>query len=38
VTDQPYTELIDAARETHKRILDIHSGKTPPVSRQAITQ
>jgi hypothetical protein len=38
VTDQPYKELVDAARETHKRILDIHSGKVPPTDQQAITQ
>lgn len=38
VTDQPYTELIDAVKETFKRLLDIHSGKTLPVSKQAITQ
>ena len=38
VTDRPYTELIDAVKETFKRLLDIHSGKTPPVSKQAITQ
>jgi len=38
VTDRPYKELIDAARETHMRILDIHSGKIPPTDRQAITQ
>jgi hypothetical protein len=38
VTDRPYKELVDAARETHKRLLDIHSGKIPPVDRQAKTQ
>jgi hypothetical protein len=38
VTDRPYTELIDAAKETFKRLLDVHSGKEPPVSRKAITQ
>lgn len=36
VTDRPYRELIDAARETHKRLYDIHSGKIPPVTRQAV--
>jgi hypothetical protein len=30
VTDQPYKEMVDAGRETHKRILDIHLGKIPP--------
>lgn len=38
VTDRPYKELIDAARETHKRLYEIHSGKIAPVDRQAITQ
>jgi len=38
VTDRPYTELVDAAKETFKRLLDIHSGKIPPASRQAITR
>jgi len=38
VTDHPYKELVDAARETHKRLYDIHSGKTAPVERQAKTQ
>ncbi len=38
VTDRPYRELIDAARETHKRLFEIHSGKILPVDRQAITQ
>jgi hypothetical protein len=37
VTDRPYRELVDAARETHKRIYDVHSGRVPPVNRQAIT-
>jgi hypothetical protein len=35
VTDRPYRELVDAARETHRRIYDVHSGKTAPVTRQA---
>jgi hypothetical protein len=38
VTDRPYKELIDAARETHKRLYEIHSGKIAPVDRQAKTQ
>lgn len=38
VTDRPYPELINAAKETFKRLLDIHSGKEPPVSRKALTQ
>ncbi|MCX6320320.1 MAG: hypothetical protein NTX93_00725 [Bacteroidia bacterium] len=38
VTDRPYPELINASKETFKRLLDIHSGKEPPVSRKALTQ
>lgn len=38
VTDRPYAELIDAAKETHKRIFEIHAGKIQPVDRKAITQ
>ncbi len=38
VTDRPYTELIDAARGTFKRLFYVHSGKETPVSRRAITQ
>jgi hypothetical protein len=38
VTDRPYSELVDAAKETFSRLFDIHSGKIPPVSRQAITR
>jgi hypothetical protein len=35
VTDRPYPELVEAARATHKRLLAVHSGKEPPVSRKA---
>ncbi len=35
VTDQPYGELVEAARETHLRLADIHAGRMPPVTRQA---
>ena len=38
VTDRPYKELVDAARETHKRLFEIHTGKIPPIERQALTQ
>lgn len=30
VTDRPYTELIEAMKTTHRRLYDVHSGKTPP--------
>ena len=38
VTDRPYRELIDAALATHKRLPSVHSGKEPPVTRQAKVQ
>jgi|WetSurMetagenome_2_1015567.scaffolds.fasta_scaffold00916_5 hypothetical protein len=38
VTDRPYPEMINAIRETYKRLPGIHSGKEVPVSRQAIVQ
>ena len=37
VTDQPYNELVEAAKVTHARLLDIHSGKIPPTDRLART-
>jgi len=38
VTDRPYSELVDAAKETFSRLFDVHSGKIHPVTRQAITR
>jgi hypothetical protein len=38
VTDRPYQELVEAALATHKRLAAIHSGKEPPVTRQAKVQ
>jgi len=38
VTDRPYNELINASKETFGRLLNVHSGKEPPVTRQALTQ
>ncbi|MEN6578535.1 MAG: hypothetical protein ABFD90_19475 [Phycisphaerales bacterium] len=29
-TDRPYPEMVQAARTTHKRLHDVHSGKLPP--------
>jgi hypothetical protein len=37
VTDRPYDELIEAAKITHARLLDIHLGKIPPTNRMAKT-
>jgi hypothetical protein len=38
VTDRPYTELVEAAKLTHARLLEVHSGKVPPASRRAKSQ
>jgi hypothetical protein len=38
VTDRPYPDLVNAVKETYNRLLDIHSGKVPPVTRQALVQ
>lgn len=34
VTDQPYAELVAAARLTHGRLLEVHSGKAPPFNQK----
>ncbi len=34
VTDRPYTELVEAAKLTHARLLEVHSGKLPPFARK----
>jgi hypothetical protein len=33
VTDRPYVELIEAAKATHQRLQDVHSGKLVPFAR-----
>jgi hypothetical protein len=33
VTDRPYAELVEAAKATHKRLLDVHSGKALPFAQ-----
>jgi hypothetical protein len=33
VTDRPYKELVEAAKVTHKRLQDVHSGKLLPFAR-----
>lgn len=38
VTDRPYADLVEASKETFRRLLDVHSGKEPPYSRQAKIQ
>jgi hypothetical protein len=38
VTDLPYPDMIKASKETSKRLLNIHSGKELPASRQAMKQ
>ena len=34
VTNRPYPELVEAAKATHKRLLDVHSGKVLPFSQK----
>lgn len=38
VADVPYRELVEAAKATHRRIKDIHSGKLKPTSQKAKVQ
>jgi hypothetical protein len=38
VTDRPYQELVEAAKVTHNRLFDVHSGKEPPFSQKPIVQ
>jgi hypothetical protein len=35
VTDRPYAELVEDLKTTHKRLHDVHAGKTPPFSTRA---
>ena len=37
-TDRPYTDLVRAAAETHRRIEAVHAGRVKPVERQAMVQ
>jgi len=34
VTDQPYAEMVAAAKLTHGRLRAVHSGKVPPFSQK----
>jgi len=34
VTDRPYPELVEAAKATHKRLFEVHSGKVLPFSQK----
>ncbi len=34
VTDQPYRELVEAAKLTHSRLLDVHAGRTLPFGQR----
>lgn len=36
VTDRPYAELVQAAEQTHKRLLAVHSGTESPSSQKAL--
>jgi len=34
VTDRPYPELVEAAKATHQRLLEVHSGKMSPFNER----
>ncbi|RLD28345.1 MAG: hypothetical protein DRI73_11635, partial [Bacteroidetes bacterium] len=34
VTDQPYPDMVNALKTSHKRLLNIHSGKLEPVNKK----
>ncbi|MCW5964996.1 MAG: hypothetical protein KIT83_13230 [Bryobacterales bacterium] len=34
VTDRPYSELIEAVKTTHRRLYEVHAGKTPPFNQK----
>jgi hypothetical protein len=36
VNDRPYKELVEAAKETNKRLLDVHSGKIVPFNQRPL--
>jgi hypothetical protein len=36
VTDRPYVELIEAAKTAHKKLFDVHSGKSLPFARHPL--
>jgi hypothetical protein len=38
VTDRPYAEFVDAMKTTHARLLAVHNGKEPPVTRKALVK
>jgi len=35
VTDRPSPEMIEAAKVTHRRLFEVHSGKESPLERKA---
>jgi len=38
ITDVPYAGMVDGMVATHKRVFDIHTGKTRPTDRKALVQ
>ncbi len=38
VTDRPYAEFVEAMKTTHGRLLSIHNGREPPVTRKALVK
>jgi hypothetical protein len=38
VTDRPYRELVDAAKQTHQRMFSVHSGSEHPIEQRAVSR
>jgi hypothetical protein len=38
VTDRPYTELVEALKETHRRLYRVHAGELAPFASRAATR
>lgn len=36
VTDRPYPDMVEALKETHRRLFQVHSGELEPFSTQAV--
>jgi hypothetical protein len=38
VTDRPYQDMVNAAKDIFRRLYPVHSGEEPPVARKAVVQ
>jgi len=36
VTDRPYAELVEAAKATHKRLMEVHAARVSPFARHPL--